>query len=157
MPSLAEFGASLPAVPGRAFDLRLAAAFGLAAILVLTGCSPLPIRTVTLGGETWRVYEGGPDGMRGLPGFGEVDGMLFDMGDEVDPSAVPFVMDGVRFPIDIAWFDATGALVSTGSMSTCQVGSCPLYHAGGPYRWAIEAPVGAFADLRPEDRLVVED
>lgn len=138
--------------------MHAAATVVLVAAVLALGCSaPLPVRTVTLGGEPWTVYEGGGDGMRGLPGFGDADGMLFDMGDEVDPTAVAFGMEDVGYPIDIAWFDATGAFVSTTSMAPCDSAPCPLYHADGPYRWAIEAPPGALAELLPTDRLVIED
>lgn len=137
--------------------MRAAADVILAASLLL-GCSgPLPVRTVTIGGEPWTVYEGEQDGMRGLPGFGDADGMLFDMSSEVDPTAVAFSMDGVGYPIDIAWFDEDGMLVSVASMTACDAAPCPLYHADGRYRWAIEAPAGALADLLPSDRLVVVD
>ena len=129
----------------------------LAAAVAIAGCSPLPlpVRTVTLGDQTWTVYEGGSNGMRGLPGFGDVDGMLFDMGREVDPVAFAFGMEDVGYPIDIAWFDGTGRLVSTTSMEACLEPPCAVYQADGPYRWAVEAPPGAFTDLRPEDRLRV--
>ena len=136
--------------------VSLALTLALAACSVLGGCSPLPVRSVTIGGERWTVYEAGQDGMRGLPGFGDADGMLFDMGSEVDQAAVAFGMENVGYPIDIAWFDATGALVSKASMAPCEVPPCPLYHADGRYRWAIEAPPGALADVRPTDRLVVD-
>ena len=129
----------------------------LAVTLAIAGCSQLPVRTVTIGDRPWTVYLGRADGMRGLDGFGDADGMLFDMGREVDPGGVAFEMEDVGFPIDIAWFDGGGALVSTAAMAPCDAAPCPRYHAARPYRWAVEAPVGAFADLRPEDRLVVED
>jgi uncharacterized membrane protein (UPF0127 family) len=137
--------------------MRTAAFLVLAASLLLACGNPLPVRTVTIGGDPWTVYEGDGDGMRGLPGFGDADGMLFDMGREVDPAAVAFGMEDVGYPIDIAWFDATGALVSTASMAACDAAPCPLYHAEGPYRWAVEGPVGAFDALRPDDRLVIRD
>jgi len=129
----------------------------LAATLAIWGCGSLPVRTVTIGGQPWTVYEGTASGMRGLDGFGDTDGMLFDMGREVDPSAVGFGMEEVDYPIDIAWFDGGGGLVSTTSMAVCDAPPCPVYAADGPYRWAVEAPVGAFADLKPTDRLVVAD
>lgn len=137
--------------------MRTVTTMVLAATLAIGGCSPLPVRTVSLGGEPWIVYEGGGDGMRGLPGFGDADGMLFDMGSEVHQSGAAFGMEEVGFPIDIAWFDGSGALVSVATMAPCDAAPCPLYHADGPYRWAVEAPAGAFADLQPPDRLVVED
>jgi len=128
----------------------------LAAAVALPGCNQGPVQTVTIGGEPWTVYRGSDDGMRGLPGFGDADGMLFDMGREVDPAGAAFVMDGVGYPIDIAWFDGDGAFVSVGAMLPCDAVPCPLYRAAGPYRWAVEAPAGAFADLEPTDRLVVD-
>jgi uncharacterized membrane protein (UPF0127 family) len=136
---------------------RAAPILAVAMALAVGGCNPLPTRTVSLGGQAWVVYEDRGNGMRGLPGFGDADGMLFDVGGEVDPTGVAFAMDGVGFPIDIAWFDGDGVLVGTATMATCAAAPCPLYRADGPWRWAIEAPLGAFADLRPDDRLVVED
>jgi uncharacterized membrane protein (UPF0127 family) len=129
----------------------------LAGALTISGCSPLPVRTVSIAGEPWVVYEGGGEGMRGLPGFGDADGMLFDMGREVDPGGVAFGMEGVGYPLDIAWFDGGGMVVSIATMEACDAAPCPLYHAAGPYRWAVEAPVGAFGDLAPPDSLVVGD
>ncbi|MDF2734267.1 MAG: hypothetical protein K0S97_890 [Chloroflexota bacterium] len=126
------------------------------AMLAVGGCSPRPVRTVSIGGEPWTVYEGSGDGMRGLPGFGDVDGMLFDPDQDVSLGGAAFTMEGVPYPIDIAWFDATGALVSLAAMAPCMTPPCPLYRAEGSYRWAIEAPPGAFADLGPGDRLVVD-
>lgn len=142
--------------------IRVAMTLVMAATLALGGCRPattsLPTRIVSIGGETWTVYEGTGDGMRGLPGFGGADGMLFDLGQAADPAAVAFTMEGVGFPIDIAWFDADGSLVSIASMTPCDAVPCPLYRADGPYRWAVEAPVGGFAGLAlGDDRLVVGD
>ncbi len=124
--------------------------------LAVGGCSPRPVRTVSIGGETWTVYQGSADGMRGLPGFGDVDGMLFEPQQDAEQGGAAFTMEGVPYPIDIAWFDANGALVSLTSMAPCNAAPCPLYRAEGPYRWAIEAPPGAFANLGPDDRLVVD-
>ena len=141
--------------------MRAAMTLVMATTLVLGGCSPAPsarpVRNVTLGGEPWTVYVATGDGMRGLPGFGDVDGMLFDLGRPVDPAGIAFTMEGIAYPIDIAWFDADGALVSVASMAPCDAVPCPLYRAKGPYRWAVEAPVGGLAGLGPADRLVVED
>jgi uncharacterized membrane protein (UPF0127 family) len=91
--------------------------------------------------------------MRGRAGFDGADGMLFDHGAEVDPEAIVYVMDGVAFPLDIAWFDGDGLLVGIASMATCPAEPCPHYASPGPFRWAVEAPVGAFTDLPPAARL----
>ncbi len=133
------------------------------AILVLTlvaGCSPGTAgdarRPVRIGDAEWTVVVAGADGMRRRDSFDGADGMLFDLGEDVDPGSVVFVMDGVRFPLDVAWFSDAGALVGTASMAFCPEEPCPTYAAPGPYRWAIEAPPGAFDDLDPSDRLEVD-
>ncbi|HEX6868500.1 MAG TPA: DUF192 domain-containing protein [Candidatus Limnocylindrales bacterium] len=131
------------------------------AILASGGCtgrpqgSPDGTREVRLGDMPWIVLLAGPDGMRGLRDFAGADGMLFDFDQDIDPDAVAFVMDGVAFPLDIAWFTDAGDLVDVASMAVCPARPCPTYTADGPYRWAIEAPVGAFDDLPPDARLMV--
>jgi uncharacterized membrane protein (UPF0127 family) len=64
-------------------------------------------------------------------------------------------MDGVAMPLDIAWFDGDGVLIGTAEMTPCPAEPCPRYTAPGPYRWALEAPPGAFGDLSPGARLEV--
>ena len=129
------------------------------AVAVLGGCTSdaadLERRAVELDGRTWTVLVAPPDGMRGLDGFGEADGMLFDLGGTTDPSAVVFVMDGVTFPIDIGWFTEDGAFLGWAEMTACEAAPCPRYQAPAPFRYAIEAPPGAFDDLSPGARLVV--
>ena len=129
-----------------------------AAILVLAGCAAQavgPDRTeVRIDDEPWVVLIAGPDGMRGRTGFDGADGMLFDQGRDVPAGAVLFVMDGVAFPLDIAWFDDEGTLVGVDSMAVCEAEPCPRYAAPGPFRWAIEAEPGAFDHLTGEERLV---
>jgi uncharacterized membrane protein (UPF0127 family) len=122
-----------------------------------TASTPVAGRTtVHLGNDAWTLLLAGPDGMRGLPGFDGADGMLFDFGEEVEPSAMVFVMDGVAFPLDIAWFGASGEPVGRATMAVCLAQPCPTYAPDVPYRWAIEAPVGAFANLDPKARLRAE-
>ena len=108
----------------------------MAALLATAGWRRPTTRSVTLDGRPWRLLEGSADGMRGA-GFGDADGMLFDRGAEVDPRPV-FVMDGVAFPLDIAWFDGAGRLVGTATMPVCQAEPCPRTR-GRPVRWAVEA------------------
>jgi len=111
------------------------------------------VHVVQVGDQRMTLLIAGDEGMRGLTGFAGADGMLFDFDQDVDPGSVVFVMDGVAFPLEIAWFSESGALVGTASMATCAKEPCPTYTADAPYRWAIEAPPGAFAALRPTDRL----
>jgi len=112
--------------------------------------------TVHLGDDPWTVLLAGPDGMRRLPDFDGADGMLFDFGKEVEPSAVAFIMDGVAFPLDIAWFGAGGEPLGRATMAICPAQPCPTYAPDAPYRWAIEAPVGAFAAVDPEAGLSLD-
>jgi uncharacterized membrane protein (UPF0127 family) len=110
---------------------------------------------VRLGARPLTVLRAGRDGMRGRSDFDGADGMLFDLGREVEPRAIVFVMDGVAFPLDIAWFRADGGLAGTATMDVCPTEPCPRYAAPGPYRYAIEAPVGGLAGLGPTDRLEI--
>jgi len=136
----------------------LALAVGITACSSPSGpATPPPTTTVTLGGETWTVLRGGQDGMRGRADFGGADAMLFQFEPGVDTQHITWVMDGVAFPLDIAWFDDDGALVGMTTMAICPAKPCPTYAADGPYRSALEAPVGAFDDLDPTARLVIED
>jgi uncharacterized membrane protein (UPF0127 family) len=63
-------------------------------------------------------------------------------------------MDHVAFPIDIAWFDGDGRFIGTARMEPCATQPCPRHAAPASYRWAVEAPTGAFDDLPPDARLV---
>ncbi len=129
------------------------------AVLGCGGPAPTPTPTadarvtVHVGEAPWEVLVAGPDGMRRRTDFGGADGMLFDLGRVVGASAVGFVMDGVTLPLAIAWFDGDGLLVGTAVMAPCAASPCPVTRAPGRYRWAIEAPVGAFDDVSPDARL----
>lgn len=112
-------------------------------------------REVRLGDRMWTVLLADRDGMRRMADFQGADGMLFDFDQDIDPTAVVFVMDGVAIPLDIAWFTDSGDFVASASMAVCPAKPCPTYAAPRPYRWAIEAPPGAFADVGPVDRLDV--
>ncbi len=119
------------------------------------GVAPDLLRTVRIDGVEWQVLVAPPDGMRGRSGFGDADGMLFDLGRAVDPGSVVFVMDGVDFPLDIAWFDEGGALIGVATMPRCDAEPCRRHAPDRAYRWAIEAPVEAFGRLAPTARLDV--
>jgi uncharacterized membrane protein (UPF0127 family) len=140
--------------------MRLALLVLVVVAAVITGCIPGARsdarRVVLIGDAEWTLLLAGRDGMRDRDDFDGADGMLFDMDQDVDPGSVMFVMDRVRFPLDIAWFTDAGALVGTASMPRCPEKPCPAHAAPGPYRWAIEAPPGAFDDLDPGDRLEID-
>jgi uncharacterized membrane protein (UPF0127 family) len=114
------------------------------------------VREATIDGAGWRLLVAGPDGMRGRQDFGGADGMLFDLGEATDPSVIGFVMDGVPIPLGIAWFAADGSLVGRAEMVPCPAEPCERYAAPAPFRWAVEAPSGAFDALAPGARLEIE-
>lgn len=105
------------------------------------------LRTIRIDGVEWRVLAAPAEGMRGRRDFGGADGMLFDLGREVDPGTVVFVMDGVDFPLDIVWFDGRGSLIGGTTMPRCPTEPCPHHAPDRPYRWAIEGPAGSLTDL----------
>jgi uncharacterized membrane protein (UPF0127 family) len=82
------------------------------------------------------------------------DGMLFKFASDTTSS---FYMKDTPLPLSIAFFDASGAFVSTADMAPCiHMASCPTYGAARPYRWALEVPQGALPRLAigPGTRLV---
>lgn len=140
--------------------MRGAAVVAVVIGLLALGCGAVPDTPdpgdrvdVRVAAEPWIVLVAGPNGMRGRDGFDGADGMLFDLGDDVDPTSVVFVMDGVSLPLDVAWFTESGDLVGVDSMSPCAAEPCPRYQAPAPFRWAIEASPGAFDGL-PADTML---
>ena len=123
--------------------------------LVVAACADPPVRSVTLDGARWEVLVGNSDGMRGKADFAGADAMLFAYDEEVDHGAARWVMDDVAFPLDIAWFAGDGRMVGMTTMELCPSQPCPLYAAPADYRWALEAPVGAFDGLPADARLEV--
>ena len=71
----------------------------------------------------------------------DLDGMVFVY--QADTTTL-FHMLNTLIPLDIAFFGADGLLVSKTSMVPCETDTCPKYPSEGPYRYAIEAPAGAF-------------
>jgi uncharacterized membrane protein (UPF0127 family) len=84
-------------------------------------------------------------GLMNRTDIGGYDGMLFRFA--VDTS-VSFYMKDTPLPLSIAFFDSTGAFVSTADMAPCiHQASCPLFNAARPYRYALEVPQGALPRL----------
>ena len=85
--------------------------------------------------------------------------ILFDFGRQFTSR---FHMRGVFAPLDIAFFDQSGKLVSVTHMTAEPPGFSgrrKLYSAAAPYRYALETPAGYLADhflTGDATRLVVE-
>lgn len=81
-------------------------------------------------------------GRRDLAGF---DAMIFRFDQDVTSR---FHMRTVPVPLSIAWFDASGAFVSSTDMAPCEDRpDCPEYAAAGPYRYALEVLQGGLEPL----------
>jgi uncharacterized membrane protein (UPF0127 family) len=88
--------------------------------------------------------EQGLMGQRDLRGY---EGMLFRFD---APTAAEFYMFHTLLPLSIAFFDGSGAFVSSTEMAPCAAedpGSCPTYPAARPYVHALEVPEGALGRL----------
>ena len=89
-------------------------------------------------------------GLMNVENLGTLDGMLFVYGEEIP---VGHWMKDTLIPLDIAYFDATGGLVSYTTMTPCLGGDCPSYRAAGPSLFAVEVPAGVFDGLPGNARL----
>lgn len=77
--------------------------------------------------------------------LGDHSGMLFSFPTD---TAGSFWMRNTPMPLSIAFFDASGLLVSTADMAPCGDSStCPTYAAAGAYRYALEVPKGRLPRL----------
>jgi uncharacterized membrane protein (UPF0127 family) len=99
-------------------------------------------------------------GLMERPQLAEDAGMVFLYNQPQDASA-GFWMFRTLIPLDIAFFDSTGRIVSILSMEPCaspNPGVCRTYPAGAAYSGALEVNAGTFAKhgIRVGDRIVVE-
>ena len=126
---------------------------------LMHGVPVLPMRTVQLEirageksivalhveiAETTRQRRIGLMGRESLP---EDQGMLFLYSME-RPGSAPFHMHRTLIPLDIAFFDAQGAIVAILQMQPCTepvAGGCRKYSPGVPYFGALEVNQGLFA------------
>ena len=74
------------------------------------------------------------------------DAMLFEWPQDV---SFGFWMKDTLIPLDIAWYDASGAEVSRAAMQPCPTSTtdCPIYDPNGPYRTALETDLGHLIEL----------
>ena len=88
-------------------------------------------------------------------------GMLFVYPD-TQPASAGFWMHRTRIPLDIAFVDDSGVIRSIRAMEPCAAelaDGCPTYEPGTPYRAALEANRGFFAQhgIRVGDRVLLQD
>ncbi len=112
-------------------------------------------RTVTIAGEPLELAIAATPtersrGLMHVEDFGDFDGMLFWW--DADTSG-GFWMKNTLVPLDIAFFDAEGALVTSFRMEPCVTDRCTVYRTGQTYRYAVERPAGAFDGLPDGARL----
>ena len=90
-------------------------------------------------------------GLMNVTDLGSLDGMVFVWEDDTVSN---FWMKDTPMPLDIAWFDSSGLLVSTQTMQPCPAGeTCVYYSAAGPYRVALEMPAGTMPPLTDNSTL----
>lgn len=81
-------------------------------------------------------------GRRDLSGY---DGMIFRFANDTTSG---FFMRNVPMPLEIAWFDSDGRLVSTAEMAPCpDTDGCQTYPPAGPFRFALEVEAGGLGRL----------
>jgi len=91
-------------------------------------------------------------GLMGVEVLNPLDGMLFVFDNSTIRS---FWMKDTLIPLDIAFFDADGFLVSQTTMALCLDGDCPGYSSEAPAQYALEAPAGSLGGLAGDARLVI--
>ncbi|HWD09020.1 MAG TPA: DUF192 domain-containing protein [Actinomycetota bacterium] len=69
-------------------------------------------------------------------------GMAFMFG---DPVRLAFWMEDTLIPLDIAFWNASGAVVTVLSMVPCTTNPCTLYNPTAPYVGAVEMQAGLIA------------
>ena len=84
------------------------------------------------------------------PELGGYDGMLFRFEEEHEGG---FYMRNTPLPLDIAYLDDGGDVVSITTMAPCEdTDGCPTYPADGPFRRTVEVPVAAAGWIGAGDR-----
>jgi len=94
-------------------------------------------------------------GLRGRDDLEGYDGMIFEFpdvlqeeGQMMDHNVTRFTMSGVRFPLTIGFFDASGQRVDAVDMEVCSGsdGDCPSYGSKADFGVALETPKGKLPD-----------
>lgn len=98
-------------------------------------------------------------GLMGRADLDEQRGMLFAF-DQEQPVTHSFWMYQTNMPLDIAFLDHDGVIISTATMTPCKASSpslCARYRASKPYHYALELKAGQLdqANLKAGKRLAI--
>jgi uncharacterized protein len=83
------------------------------------------------------------EGLMNRTSLAPSSGMAFLFG---TPTTVGFWMKDTLIPLSIAFWDAQGRIVAIDEMTPCTQDPCATYGPDTPYRGAVEANTGFFAD-----------
>lgn len=134
--------ASCDAGTSEAVDYGSVVAFDSTRLHIATGSD-----TVSLLVEVARTSAQKTQGLMERQSLPDSMGMLF-VYDENQPSDAGFWMYRTRIPLDIAFADSAGVIVSVLQMDPCTArlaAGCPTYAPGAEYRYALEVNAGFFA------------
>ena len=139
-----------------AADYGTVVAFDSTRLKIVTGSD-----TVSLFVEVARSAAQKTQGLMERQSLPDSMGMLF-VYDDVQPADAGFWMYRTRIPLDIAFADSAGTIVSIRAMEPCAArlaAGCPTYAPGAEYRYALEVNAGFFARHRVQQgsRLLVRD
>jgi uncharacterized membrane protein (UPF0127 family) len=128
-----------------AADYSSVVAFDSTRLRIVTGND-----TVSLLVEVARTSAQKTQGLMERASLADSAGMIFVYADD-QPADAGFWMYRTRIPLDIAFADSSGVIVSVRSMEPCSArlaAGCPTYAPGAEYRYALEVNAGYFAQRR---------
>lgn len=117
---------------------ELVTTFGVIPVTVTTDAETVELCVLTATDADARAR-----GLMTVTDFDGFDGMVFVY--DADSSG-GYYMFNTPTPLTIYWWDADGTLVSSADMEPCldlPPAQCPRYLPEGPYRYALEVPLGA--------------
>lgn len=118
--------------------------FDTAEVVVLSGGDSLPLLVEVAESDQERAF-----GLSRRPDLDPQSGMIF-LFDSLRAPQEGFWMWRTRVPLDIAYVDTAGVIVSVTSMEPCADAlypeACPTYAAEGEYVWALETNRGWFEE-----------
>lgn len=111
---------------------------------------------VTIAVEVARTPEEQQKGLMGRTSLDDDQGMLFIFETQ---RPLSFWMKNTLIPLDILFFDAQGAFVSSATMTPCTADPCKNYPSAGLARYALEVPAGFMErkNIAPATTLQIHD